>query len=391
LRRTGFRFQKKPPKKQKIKASPFSELAAKWDFNYRALLDYIDKHDGKLPKWEETYTFEGTVLPLSQWLTGQMSQYKVNTGHSELRDVRRELLEQIPAFLEKIEATYEDRLVDDLYHARAVVYYCNHINTESLPYGTNDTWVFYDQGHTNVTRKMTGSCCHDLKEKFNEGRLSDEAQLVLRGAKAWVEWADDRLRDDKRRYEFKARAVAYFHRIHGRFPRPRREWWDFSHAGIDGRMSGQWFSVQKLRYRNRIDVNRIVHHNAMRMTDEQDRQLDEWLGEPWQEWKRNEDIILAILKYKELQGEAWDGTVSESFIVPAGSKEGSEQWHKKLWGMELGQVVSNILSGSLVIHDPNVRLKKAGFNPDREAPAAPVLTLGLLDLWRQRRRVSGVK
>ena len=94
--------------------------------------------------------------------------------------------------------------------------------------------------------------------------------------------------------------------------------------------------------------------------------MDEWIGEPWKKWKGNEDIIFAILRYKELQGDAWDGTVSESFVVPKGGEEGSEHCHM-LWGMELGQIASSISCGMVSTFDPISRLqKRAGFRYQQE-------------------------
>jgi hypothetical protein len=214
---------------------------------------------------------------------------------------------------------------------------------------------------------MTGSCCDTLKAKFSKGKLSDEAQLVLREVKAWVEWVEVPLRDDRQRYDFNSRAVAYFYQVHGRFPTANEEW-DFSHAGINGTVTGWWWRNQKWRYRRRINVNAVVKKSSDRLSDEEDRQLDEWIAEPWQQWKANEHIILAILQYKGLQGDAWDGTVSESFVVPKGGEEGSEQWHERLWGMELGQIASSLCSGARVLDNPTRRLTTAGFLFQMKAP-----------------------
>ncbi len=351
LTTAGFIFQKKPPG-QKV---DFPSSQWGWDLQYRALLDYVDKHDGNLPKEDDRYTFEGTVLSLGNWVSGQVGRYNGRKGHIALRDDQRELLEQIPAFRSRV----EKRFVDDLFTARAVVYYCSHISNGRLP-GQGDRWTFYDQGHTNITWNMNHEKCRTLKAKFKQGRLSDEAQLVLRRVKAWVEWMEDPLRDDSTRYEFNARAVAYFYQVHGRFPNGKEEW-DFSHAGVNGTVRGVWIDSQYRRYRNRITMAQLSQWQEMYMTDEQDRQLDEWIGEPWKKWKENEDIILAILQYKELQGDAWDGTVSESFVVPKGGEDGREQWHERLWGMELGQIASSIGSGARVLDHPTRRLVQAGF------------------------------
>jgi hypothetical protein len=95
--------------------------------------------------------------------------------------------------------------------------------------------------------------------------------------------------------------------------------------------------------------------------------LAEWIGEPWQQWKENEDIILAILQYKGPQGDAWDGTVSECFVVPKGGEEGSEHWHESLWGMKLGQIASSISCGMVSTFDPISRLQtRAGFGYQQE-------------------------
>jgi hypothetical protein len=207
---------------------------------------------------------------------------------------------------------------------------------------------------------MTGNCCTRLKDQFDRGLLSDEAQLVLRGVKAWVEWVEDPLRDDKQRYEFNARAVAAYYQVHGRLP-SHAEKWDFSHAGNTVTVTGQWWNGQKHRYKKSINVNTVVRSKWDVLSDEEDGLLTVLVGAPWQQWKADEHIIVAILRYKELQGDAWDGTVSESFVVPKRGEEGSGQWHEKLWGMELGQLASSLRSGARVVYDPAGRLKRAGF------------------------------
>jgi hypothetical protein len=283
------------------------------------------------------------VLSLGVWVMTQLNRYNGVKGQSELRDDQREMLEHIPAFRMRI----EDRLVGDLFVARAVVDFCKRSSSGRLP-----TWRdVHDHDHTNITRKMTGRYCDTLKVKFSEGRLTDEAQLVLSGVKAWVEWVEwskDPLKDNSTRYEFNARAVADFFKVEGRFPSPEEEW-KFSHSGVDGTAAGRWWNGQKYRYRNRINVNAVVRCKAEIMSEEQDRQLDEWIGEPWKVWKSSVKSITAILRYKELQGDAWDGTVSENFVVSKGGEEGSEHWHEELQGMEVGQIASSISSGARTV------------------------------------------
>ncbi len=48
-----------------------------------------------------------------------------------------------------------------------------------------------------------------------------------------------------------------------------------------------------------INLNAVVKKTSDRLSDEEDRQLDEWIGEPWQEWK---DAAKPSIK----QSESWD-------------------------------------------------------------------------------------
>ena len=55
------------------------------------------------------------------------------------------------------------------------------------------------------------------------------------------------------------------------------------------------------------------------------------------------------------------GRDSESFVVPKGDEEGSEDWHESMWGMALGEIARDLSSGARVVDDPKGRLKTARF------------------------------
>ena len=74
------------------------------------------------------------------------------------------------------------------------------------------------------------------------------------------------------------------------------------------------------------------------------------------EWKWENMIVPALLKYKELHG---DMHVPQGFVVPS-----SEAWPEKMWEMRLGKTVRSIRSsGYFVRDDPGRRqwLEENGF------------------------------
>ena len=353
LKASGFMFLKIFPKRELGERSERRD----WDILYSALLDYVETHDGKLPICTETVAYGGEKLELGMWIRDQVSRYYARKNHPAIDYDRREQLDKIPAFKMRV----DNRLVDELFIVRAVDYCCKHVSNGRLP-RNNVTWTFRDENYTKLERNLTGVSCSTLKRKFNLGSLSDEVKLALSEVKPWVEWAENPLKVDKRIFEFKSRAVAHFFGINGRFP-VASDKWHFSHSGINATATGYWWDTQKMRYKKTISLDKFGQSSlqVLLLSDDSDRQMDEWIGEPWKKWKDNEHIISVILRYKALQGDAWDGTVSESFVVPKEDEEGSEHWHKKLQGMELGQIARDISRGVTAVDDHNFRLEASGF------------------------------
>ena len=170
--------------------------------------------------------------------------------------------------------------------------------------------------------------------------------------------------------------VARFIANHKRLP-IRSDQWPFSHDGINETATFRWWSSLKASSKERITQHAVPGNARIGMTDEQEHQLVEWIGEPWKEWKSNETIVIAILRYKELQGDAWGGTVSESFVVPREGEEGCEDWHESMWGIELGQIARDLSYRDSVVVDLRARLKAAGFLFIKALPIREIVRLSV--------------
>ena len=219
---------------------PLRDDNVRWEFMYRATIDYCQQHQ-RLPPHNYTTSFEGhDDLKLGRWVAAQKQRYDGNDAVSALTNDQLNKLMAIAEFREWAEDPLRDDDVRWELMYRATIDYCQ--QRHELP-PHNYTTSFEGHDDLNLGRWVTWQ-----KNRYDgsvEQSLSIEELSLLMAIDEFREWAEDLLRDDDVRWELMYRATVEYCQQHQQLP-PHN--YTTSFEGHDDLKLGNWVVNQKQRY-----------------------------------------------------------------------------------------------------------------------------------------------
>ena len=236
----GIRDEPGRPKDLNVPSKSSLPHNARWEFMYRATVDYCQQHQ-QLPHHDCVLSFEGyDDLNLGVWVTSQKQRYDGKGRRAFLTDEQLNKLMAIDEFREWAEDPLRDNDVRWEFMYRAIVDYCQH--NQRLPFADSLT-IFNGYKDLNVGRWVDRQKLRYKGE--SDWLLSDEQRNKLMAVNEFREWAEDPLRDDDVRWEFMCRLTADYCQQHQQLP-PQEFIAGFE--GLDDLNIGNWVAMQKKRY-----------------------------------------------------------------------------------------------------------------------------------------------
>ena len=220
---------------------PLRGADVRWEFMYRATVDYCQHHQ-KLPPPSYTTSFEGCDdLKIGVWVETQKKCHEGTSKRSFLSDDQRNKMMAIEEFREWVEDPLRDDFARWELMYRATIDYCQ--QHQQLP---PKRWTTSFEGHDDL---KLGKWISTQKKQCDgqDGRysLTDEQRNKLMAINEFREWADGPLRDDFARWELMHRATVDYCQQHQRLP---PDLYQTSFEGYDHLHLGSWVETQKDRY-----------------------------------------------------------------------------------------------------------------------------------------------
>ena len=200
----------------------------RWEFMYRATVDYCQLRQ-RLPPRNYVTSIEGhDDLKLGSWVAVQKQRYDGNDDYSPLTDDQLNKLMAIDEFRKWAEDSLRDNDFRWGLMFRATVDYCG--QHQRLP---PQNYVTSFEGHEDL---ILGIWVETQKGRYDgKGKtsLTDEQLNKMMAIDEFREWAEDPLRDNDVRWEF-----MYQRLLHGNFTAGKYDLYG-------------WFNNQKTRYKGK--------------------------------------------------------------------------------------------------------------------------------------------
>ena len=266
----GIRDETGRPKDLNIPSKSLLSPSTRWEFMYRATIDYCQQHQ-QLPPAVYTTSFEGQDdLNLGAWVHRQKVRYSDNENISPLGNEQLNMLMAIDKFREWAEDPLTDNDVRWEFMYQATVDYCQQ-HRKLPPNG-------YQTDFEGIDDLNLGYWVKWQKDRFDgkEGcsSLSVDQLNKLMAIDAFRGWAEDPLLDDDVRWNFMYRAFADYCQQHQQLPPAV---YTSSFEGHDDVNIGIWVNTQKNRYN--------VNEGVASLTDEQLNKL--MAVDEFREWAEN--------------------------------------------------------------------------------------------------------